>query len=92
MIHLVLSAVVTIEGFAFKPARITVPAGDSVRFVNKDSEAHTVTNKGGLFDSGGMDTGAAWTHRFTKTGTYVYFCQLHPYMIGTIVVVPQARK
>ena len=92
MIHVLLSALVTIEGFAFKPAHLTVTAGDSVRFVNHDTEAHTVTSKDHRFDSGGMDTGAAWTYRFTQPGTYAYFCELHPYMTGTIVVVKRGGK
>lgn len=91
MIHLLLAATVLIQGFAFAPARITIAAGDTVRFINKDSEAHTVTGRGGSFDSGGMDTGAVWDHRFTKPGTYTFFCELHPYMTGMIVVVKRAQ-
>jgi plastocyanin len=92
MIHLFFSAIVTIEGFAYKSPHLTVSTGDSVRFVNKDSEAHTVTSKSGVFDSGGLDTGDAWTYRFTKPGTYYYFCELHPYMKGSIVVVKHGSK
>jgi plastocyanin len=81
--------VVTIEGFAYKPASITIHAGQSVRFVNHDDEAHTVTARGNGFDSGGLDTGDGWTYRFERPGKYTYFCSLHPYMTGTIVVVPR---
>ncbi|HET7814537.1 MAG TPA: cupredoxin family copper-binding protein [Candidatus Baltobacteraceae bacterium] len=85
MVHLLLAAVVTIANFAFAPATLTVRAGTTVRFVNNDSEAHTVTAKNG-FNSGGLDTGDSWSHRFDRPGTYRYFCALHPYMKGTIVV------
>lgn len=78
---------VAIKDFAFSPAAITVNAGQSVRFVNRDDEAHTVTARDGSFDSGGLDTGASWTHRFEKPGRYAYFCELHPYMTGTVIVV-----
>jgi plastocyanin len=83
-----LAAVLTvvIKDFAYTPKTLTVAAGDSVRFINKDDEAHTVTLEGGGFDSGGLDTGDGWTYRFTKPGKYTYFCTLHPYMRGTIVV------
>jgi plastocyanin len=77
---------VTIKNFAYVPPRITVAAGTVVRFVNDDGEAHTVTATDRSFDSEGLDTGEAWTHRFMKPGTYAYFCELHPYMHGTVVV------
>ena len=61
-----------------------------MRFVNKDGEAHTVTVRGG-FDSGGLDTGDSWVHQFTRPGKYPYFCSLHPYMRG-MVIVQQAKE
>lgn len=83
---------VTIDDFAYKPAILTVQAGTTVRFVNRDSEAHTVTGPRGVFDSGGLDTAGVWTHRFDRPGRYAYFCALHPYMKGTIVVVAPPRS
>jgi plastocyanin len=90
MLHFMLAALLTvaIKDFAYTPKTLTVNAGDSVHFVNKDDEAHTVTLQGGGFDSGGLDTGDSFTYHFTKPGTYTYFCALHPYMKGTIVVRP----
>jgi plastocyanin len=89
MMHLILAAAVAtvvIEDFKFRPAVLTVVAGQSVRFVNKDDEAHTVTATGGSFDSDGLDTNQRWTHTFRHPGRYTYICELHPYMKGTIVV------
>lgn len=88
MLHFMLAALLTvvIDDFRYTPTTLTVNAGDSVRFINKDDEAHTVTLQGGGFDSGGLDTGDSWTYRFVKPGKYAYFCSLHPYMHGTIVV------
>jgi plastocyanin len=83
---------VHIKDFAFVPARLTVDAGTSVRFVNDDGEAHTVTAADKSFDSEGLDTGAQWTHRFANPSTYAYFCELHPYMKGTIVVRPSSQS
>ena len=77
---------VEIAGFAFKPAVLTVAAGSSVTFVNRDQEAHTVVAQNGAFNSSGLDTNDRWTVRLPKPGTYRYFCSLHPYMKGTIVV------
>jgi plastocyanin len=83
-----LAAVLTvvIKDFAYTPKTLTVNAGDSVRFINQDDEAHTVTLQGGGFDSGGLDSQNSFTYRFTKPGKYAYFCTLHPYMKGAIIV------
>lgn len=77
---------VHIRNFAFSPATLTIAAGTTVRFVNDDQEAHTATANDRSFDSGGLDTNDSWEHRFDARGTYHYFCQMHPYMHGTIVV------
>jgi plastocyanin len=85
-------ATVHIRGFAFVPQTLRVVVGSSVRFVNDDSEAHTVTSSDRLFDSGGLDTGDAWVHVFSDAGTFRYFCALHPYMKGSVVVTKAVRK
>ena len=77
---------VHIKDFKYVPATVTVAAGATVRFVNDDGEAHTVTASDKSFDSGGLDSGEAWSHRFTSVGTFAYFCAVHPYMHGTVVV------
>ncbi len=83
-------ATVHVKDFKFDPPVLTVHVGDRVTFVNDDDEAHTVTSTDKAFDSGGLDTGNTWQHVFSKAGTYQYFCELHPYMKATIVVVPAA--
>lgn len=77
---------VHIKDDAFFPARLVVAVNQRVLFVNDDDDAHTVTATSGLFDSKGLDTHAQWSRRFSKPGTYTYFCSLHPFMKGTIVV------
>jgi len=77
---------VTIQDDAFSPSTLTIAAGQTVTFVNRDDDAHTVTATNGSFDSKGLDTHDTWRHRFDIAGTYAYFCQLHPFMKGTIVV------
>jgi plastocyanin len=77
---------VHIKDFSYHAATLSVAPGTTVRFVNDDGEAHTVTAVDKTFDSAGMDMGDAWTHTFTKPGTYAYFCALHPYMKGVVVV------
>ena len=72
---------------AFVPSTLTIHAGQSVLFVNEDDDAHTVTAVDGSFDSKGLDTRGSWRHTFAKPGTYKIFCELHPFMKATIVVV-----
>jgi plastocyanin len=87
-----LPSVLTIhmKDFKFNPTPVNIHAGDRVTFVNDDDEAHTATSDDKSFDSEGLDSGATWQHVFTKPGTYNYFCELHPYMKATIVVLAAA--
>jgi plastocyanin len=80
------ATVVLAHGFMFAPATLTVPAGSTVTWTNKDDEPHTVVSDSGLFRSGALDTGESFSFRFDKPGTYRYACSIHPRMLGTIVV------
>ena len=80
---------VWIQGMAFSPATITVTAGTTIKWTNKDSAAHTVTSDAGeakTFDSGSMANGAVFTWKFNNSGTFKYNCTFHPGMKGTVVV------
>jgi len=75
------------EGIAFKPAEVTVSAGDTVTWTNNDSVAHDVTAD--AFSSGepgGMAPGDNFKHTFQEAGTFDYVCTVHPGMEGTVVV------
>jgi plastocyanin len=78
---------VVIQNFRFKPARITIERGTKVRWINKDSTAHTATaNNGRSFDSGLLRKGQRYTHTFKSAGKKRYHCEPHPHMRGTVVV------
>ena len=77
---------VNIDGFAFVPATLTVSAGTTVTWTNRDEEPHTVAASDGSFHSPGMGTGATFTHTFATAGTFDYVCSIHPMMHGTVVV------
>lgn len=77
---------VRIKDFRYGPKVLHVRTNEAITFQNDDPEPHTVTAIGNAFDSGSIDSGAAWTHRFTHPGTYWYVCTFHPYMRGKIVV------
>jgi plastocyanin len=82
--------VVAIGNFTFDPAKLSVPAGTAVTWVNHDDIPHTATNAANLFGSPVLDTDDRFTFRFDRPGTYSYFCKLHPHMSGTIEVTPAA--
>lgn len=77
---------VDISGFAFVPATITIPAGTEITWTNQDSASHTVTSESGLFDSGTLSKNGSFSYLFNQTGTFKYYCTIHPYMKGTVIV------
>ena len=81
-------ATAKIDNFTFAPARLTVKAGTTVTWRNEDDIPHTVTSVTQLFKSRALDTDDSFSFTFTESGTYEYFCSLHPRMTATIVVEP----
>jgi plastocyanin len=78
---------VLIQNFRFKPANITIRRGTKVRWINKDSAAHTATaNSGRSFDSGRLGKGQNYTHTFKSAGKKKYHCEIHLFMKGSVVV------
>ncbi len=77
---------VAIQGYAFQPVEIDVAPGATVTWTNRDAVAHTVSARGGEWGSGLLPQGQQFSHTFTEPGTYDYFCQPHPWMVGRIVV------
>ena len=77
---------ISIAGYAFHPATITVAAGTKVTFANHDQTPHTATSTKTGFDTGTVKPGASVTVTLKKPGTYTYFCQFHAFMRGTVVV------
>ncbi len=77
---------VGIDNFTFNPQTLTVKAGATVTWTNKDDIPHTVAAVNKEFRSKALDTDDAYTFTFPTPGTYAYFCSLHPHMTGTIVV------
>jgi plastocyanin len=75
-----------IADFAFAPKNLTVKVGEAITWTNSDSAPHTVTAKGGAFDSGNMQQGDTFTWKADKAGTFEYLCDIHPSMVGTVTV------
>jgi plastocyanin len=77
---------VVIDNFVFSPERLTINAGTTVTWTNRDDIPHTVVAKNRLFKSRAIDADDSFSFTFSTPGEYVYFCSLHPHMTGTIVV------
>ena len=77
---------VKIDNFSFGPATLTVPAGTSVTWTNRDDIPHTVVSTEGVFKSKVLDTDEKFTFTFSKAGNYPYFCSIHPKMTGKVIV------
>jgi plastocyanin len=77
---------VWIQGMAFTPSTITVAAGTTIKWTNKDGFMHTVTSDTGLFDSGSMGSGATFSQQFNTPGTFPYHCAVHAGMKANVVV------
>jgi plastocyanin len=79
---------VIIDKFLFSPATLTVKPGTMVTFENHDTMVHNVVGVGGIFRSKPLETNDKVSIAFDKPGEFAYFCGLHPYMKGKIIVAP----
>lgn len=86
----------------YDPPIITIGVGDTITWHNDDREGHTVTSGEGSgrfgwmndnfgspdggFDSERFMPGESWNHKFEESGTFSYFCTIHPWMEGVVIV------
>ena len=80
----------------FIPSPVTVPVGGTVTWDNGDTAAHTSTagsaagGPSGVWDSSLIMAGSSFSHTFDSAGTFDYFCMVHPWMVGSVIVVDEA--
>jgi len=76
----------------FLPYEVSINVGDTVTWVNDDTAAHTATGgnavdgPSGVFDSSLVLAGSSFSFTFEEAGTYEYFCMVHPWMAGFVIV------
>jgi plastocyanin len=78
--------IVRIDNFMFSPARISLPRGATLTWLNADNIPHSVAATGEAFRSKFLEPGEKFSFTFAEAGTYDYFCPLHPQMRGTVIV------
>jgi len=76
----------------FIPSTATIEEGGTVTWENTDNAAHTASSgtpdggPDGVFDSSLMMVNGSFSFTFDSAGTYPYFCMVHPWMQGTVIV------
>jgi len=80
-----------VQDICYIPSSIVIEKGKQVTWVNQDSAFHSVTSgfydePTELFDSGHLDPFESFYFTFDESGTYDYFCTLHPWMRGQVIV------
>jgi plastocyanin len=82
------------NGKFYIPDPVNVSTGATITWTNDDTTLHTVTSgspesgaaSGSEFDSSYLGAGKTFQHTFATAGTFDYYCTLHPFMTGTVVV------
>src|SRR6266487_1125202 len=75
------------DNFSLSPKTFTVPPGATVTWINHDNVPHVVTSAEDQFKKSPLlKTGQRFSNTFATTGTYSYFCSIHPRMTGKIIV------
>ena len=80
------------EPECYSPSTATISAGGTVTFSNTDMAPHTSTSgtaangPDGVFDTSLIMANASFDVTITDAGTYPYFCMVHPWMEGTVIV------
>jgi len=72
---------VAIDNFSFSTNTLTLPARATVTWTNHDNVPHVVASADNQFQkSAVLQSGQSFSHTFVTTGTYSYFCSIHPRM------------
>jgi plastocyanin len=84
---------------AYQPNPVYINEGQTIFWTNNDNNIHTVTQRGYSnfgsthgntthtpFNSGLLNSGESFAQSFYKGGKYDYYCTIHPWMIGQVIV------
>ena len=81
----------------FIPSMVTIDVGGEVTWDNDDTAAHTITSgtptggPDGHFDSSLVMAGSSFSHTFDEAGSFDYFCMVHPWMQGMVMVTDEEK-
>jgi plastocyanin len=77
---------VTMRNIRFRPHRIVVHLGQTVRWTNDDQVDHTVASSALRLASEGIGPGKTFSYTPKRRGTFAYFCTIHAGQTGVLVV------
>lgn len=77
---------VTIDNFKFTPTKVVVSPGTRIIWSNHDSDPHTVDSVKNLWTSKAVDPNGTFARVFKTTGSFAYYCSIHPFMHGSVIV------
>ena len=77
-----------IRDFDYAPRTLEVQTGGRVTWTNEDAVPHTATDRAKQWDTDALAKGASASKTFESTGTFEYYCTIHPSMTGTVIVRP----
>ena len=78
---------VTIVNFEYQPGVMTVPLGATVTWQNSSDRPHTVTDRGGTFDTDPIQPGSNGKVTFSTPGVYHFFCRINPSSMNGVIIV-----
>ena len=76
---------VTMQDIAFHPKTIHVAVGDTITWVNEDSEPHNAIANNDSFRTPTIQQGETASATIDQAGTIPYFCSIHAGMKATVV-------
>jgi plastocyanin len=79
-------ATISISGFVFHPESTSIKVGERVTWTNDDPIGHNVSFKDGSHSATSLSQRQSYSRVFDQPGTYEYFCGLHSYMTGRVIV------
>lgn len=71
---------------AFGQDPLTIAVGTTISWLNDDTTTHTSQADGNQWSSGNIAPGSRFNFTFASAGRFTYHCQIHPNMVGTIIV------
>lgn len=77
---------VRIQSMRFSPNMLTIKAGDTITFENRDAMEHTATAADKSWTTGNLRRGKSASLTFPDKGEFKYICRWHSEMTGTIIV------
>jgi plastocyanin len=82
----------SIVDFGFAPTDLSVAVGDTIAWTNNGARPHTVSDRGGTFDTGPIQPKGQNGVTFSVAGTYYFFCRINPGRMNGVIEVEAGNE